>query len=151
GTVTSWSVVADSASVGGQLTPLLFDFTGAIVGIGTTRTITAAGRNDFDFGLAAGNNVVGFGGNLATYFGWRDGTPQATSAAGVLPFTTSPQFVWTYTTSSPLTVGQPFNFQQQVQRTYSVEFHVSNNTNVGNSLGDRGVVHAGGQITIDRE
>jgi len=151
GNVTSWSLFGDGGSVGREITPLLYDSSGILVGVGTTRTIAINGRNDFDFGLVSGTNVIGFGSGQALYFAWRDGTAAQTVGPDVLPFSASGELLYIYNSAGALAVGQPFFVEQFINRSYSVAFNVTRTGAPGNALGDRGFDHAGGAITIGRE
>ncbi len=105
-TITNWSFFAGSANggnvVGHQITPVIMDQTDpndwVITGIGTSRTVLAAGVNSFGFGLVSGINLLG----PKLTFGWYDGSAtsqnqgtisfdRATTTIGVRDFTV-PQF-----------------------------------------------------------
>ena len=78
GIVTDWSFFAGSNGptdvAGHQITPVIMDQSGpdgwVITGIGTTRTVTAAGFYAFSFGLVTGSDLAG----PTRTFGWYDGS-----------------------------------------------------------------------------
>ena len=55
--------------IGRLITPLLFDSSFKVVGIGTTQTATL-GLQSYSFGLTSGTDIVASG----DWFGWRDGS-----------------------------------------------------------------------------
>jgi hypothetical protein len=77
-TVANWSFYAGSATggdvVGHEITPVIMDQSDpnnwVITGVGTTRTVLAAGFNSFGFGLVTGINFVG----PHLTLGWYDGS-----------------------------------------------------------------------------
>lgn len=136
GSVLSWSIYAGSNSstsqvAGHQITPVILDPNGwAIVGIGATQTIPAAGVYTFDFDLVSGTDTIG----PDLTFGWYDGSStdpnagsisfdRATTAVGFRDFQ-NPAFPvagTTYVTQYDFT-GANDGTNWTAGRIYSVQF-----------------------------
>jgi hypothetical protein len=135
-TVTS---INDNGVSGGNgvITPLLFNSSFNVVGIGTARTVTTGQINDsFAFGLTQGSNIVATG----DYFGWVDGSVAGGGDNGIIAFTTGGPGVQVYTcgnsfsngaagncvnTNNPIvTLGSQGAFTENLvtNRTYEVNF-----------------------------
>lgn len=91
GDVTEFSFYSKIS--GTTITPLIFDNTDTVIGVGTTRTTTtAAGTETFDFDLVSGSAAIGPG----KFFGWQPAgtniSPVAfnTGAAGHVRYFTGP-------------------------------------------------------------
>ena len=141
GSVLSWSIYAGSngnAQVAGhQITPVILDPNGwAIVGVGTTQTLTGAGVYTFSFGLVSGTSTVTP--NLT--FGWYDGSStgpntgsisfdRATTAVGFRDFQNRafPVLGATYVTQYDFT-GANDGTNWLGGRIYSVQFDAGTET-----------------------
>jgi len=89
GLLTRWQLFSDEAS-GRNITPVLYKAgtvagTFDVVGVGTSRNITARGFMEFDFGLTSGSNLVTSAGLF--YAGWVDANADGSGAlGGTAPF-----------------------------------------------------------------
>ena len=137
----SWSFYSTdnhpSFDVGRLITPLLFDSSFKVVGIGTTQTATL-GLQSYSFGLVSGTDIVSAG----DWFGWRDGSTTVgnngiisldyTGGPGVNYYTCSNSTYSSFGTpcyypgNAPVTVGDSYSFSNVLtpERTYSVNFTV---------------------------
>jgi len=135
----SWSFYAGSGAAsssvtGHELTPVIMDRTDpedwVITGIGTTRTIFAAGLYSFSFDAVVGSNLIGP--NLT--FGWYDGSAtsqnqgtisfdRATTTIGVRDFTAAqfPLLGMSYHTKNDFT-GYNDGTDWAGGRIYSIQF-----------------------------
>jgi hypothetical protein len=139
GTVSNWSFYAGSVYpnldvAGHQLTPVIMDQTDpggwTITGIGTTRTVLAAGFYTFSFDLVAGSDIT----SPNRTFGWYDGSAtsqnqgtisfdRATTSIGVRDFLFDgfPVVNQSYVTKNDFTgANDPLGWAGG--RVYSVEF-----------------------------
>ena len=105
-TLTSWAfdtvATVDNNGVSGGngvITPLLFDSSFNVIGIGTARTVgTGLINASFAFGLTAGTDVV----STNDYFGWADGSVAGGGNNGIIALTTTGgPGVTVYTCSNP--------------------------------------------------
>jgi len=139
-TIANWSFYAGSANggdvVGHKITPVIMDQTDpdnwVITGVGTTRTVLAAGINSFSFGLMSGINLLG----PKLTFGWYDGSAtspnqgtisfdRATTTIGVRDFTVAqfPLLGMGYQTQNNFT-GANDGTSWSGGRIYSVAFEL---------------------------
>jgi hypothetical protein len=138
GLVTSWTFYAGSINngdiAGHQITPVIMDQSGpdgwVITGIGTTRTVLAAGFYAFSFDLVSGSDLAG----PTKTFGWYDGSEtsqnkgtisfdRADAAVGVRDFWYDgfPVIDKSYVTRNDFTgANDPFGWAGG--RIYSVQF-----------------------------
>jgi hypothetical protein len=134
GTLDSWGFYDNDVPAGKNVTPLILERTGAgtfaIRGIGTTRTSTAAGAQNFSFGLVSGSNSTG----ANFYMGWKDGG-NGSDNAGSIDFedATLRNVQWLGAGHTNFLVGDTKVVNFSLDRTYSLSFDL---TVTGSAVGD---------------
>jgi hypothetical protein len=122
-----WSFFNDNgdAQQGRVITPLIFrkqDGKFVLVGVGTTRTNTGGGLQQFPFETVEGTNEVGDG----CFFGWHTGDREGNYNPGVAEFEDAPDALMQILTADGqmtgqrLGIGQTYRVQSQYRRHYSI-------------------------------
>jgi hypothetical protein len=130
-TLSSWSFYADQAPSfpnGDLITPVIYNSSMKVIGIGTTDTVATNGQlYNFAFGLTSGTNVLAAG----DWLGWRDGgVPAGTENNGHISLSfDGSQGIYYYSCNAgcqdygTLNLGDPGgSFSFTGPRTYSVNF-----------------------------
>ena len=121
GVLTTWGFFDNTAPTTFVITPVLFQLVGGnfkVTGIGTTRTNTGQGAQNFAFGLASGTAAT----DLGYYFGWRDGVAVASpSNQGVPNYAKGGVGLVTWFGGADAVVGSAPTVVQTYNRTYSLQ------------------------------
>ncbi|MCL4203936.1 MAG: dienelactone hydrolase family protein [Pirellulaceae bacterium] len=125
--VETWSFFNDNrdSQQGRSITPLIFrklDAGFELTGIGTARSNSGNGLQNFDFEPVAGSDTVGDG----YFFGWYDGDAAGAPNAGVVEFDNAPDARMTILTGDGqmggqrVQLGRTYRIQSEFRRQYSI-------------------------------